>query len=108
MYIKDAARATLQLAAAPVEHIKMVNYLIDGVTPTPSVEQLAATVRERVPSAQIDFQLDPELQAILDHALRPVDGSRAAEEWGWQPSYDLEGIVDDFIEEMKKYPERYV
>src|SRR5947209_9499194 len=63
IYFKDAARALVQLAEAPVQNIKMVNYLIAGPTPSPSAGELAEMVRAKVPGAQIDFKPDPALQA---------------------------------------------
>ncbi|HOW57904.1 MAG TPA: NAD-dependent epimerase/dehydratase family protein, partial [Smithellaceae bacterium] len=41
MYFKDAALSVIQLAKAPRENIKMVNYLIAGVKPVASAQELA-------------------------------------------------------------------
>ncbi len=32
--------------------------------------------------------------------VRPLDDSRAREEWGWAPSYDLEKIVTAFLAKL--------
>ena len=53
MYYKEAARALVKLGQAPVENIKAVNYLVVGVTPTPSAGEIAETVRERVPGSPL-------------------------------------------------------
>ena len=87
MYYKDAARAMIELGRASIENIKTVNYLVDGVKPTPTAAQLADTVRRAIPGAQINFAPDRELQLILDQLLRPIDDNRARTEWGWQPLY---------------------
>jgi threonine 3-dehydrogenase len=107
MYYKDAAQAMIQLGQAPLEHIKTVNYLVDGLKPTPTAAQLADTVRRVIPGAAIDFAPNEELQLLLDQLLRPIDDSRARAEWGWQPAYDQAAIVTDFLTELRKYPERY-
>ena len=107
LYFKDAARAIVKLAEAPVENIKTVNYLLAGITPTPSAEELAEAVRARVPAAQIDFNPDPDLQAIMDELLRPLDDSCAQQEWNWKTEYDLERMVDDFLRELQLNPLRY-
>ena len=39
--------------------------------------------------------------------MRPIDDTRARTKWGWSPSYDLDAMVDDFLEEMRIHPERY-
>jgi nucleoside-diphosphate-sugar epimerase len=107
MYFKDAAMAMVKLGEAPLENIKMINYLIAGAVPIASAQELADLVREKVPTAQITFEPDLDLQEILDKLLLPTDDRFAREEWGWQPEYDQERIVDDFLEEMKTNPARY-
>jgi len=107
LYYKDAARAAVKLARTPIDSIKMVNYVLSGVTPTPSAAELAQAVRNRVPGAQISFDSDEELQAILDKTLLPIDEKYAREEWGWKPEYGIQEMVDDFILELKENEQRY-
>jgi nucleoside-diphosphate-sugar epimerase len=107
MYYKDAARAMIQLGAAPVEEIKTVNYLVDGVKPTPTAGRLAEIVRSRISGAQITFEPNTIMQAVIDQAIRPLDDRRARDEWNWQPAYDQEAIVDDFLVELRDHHERY-
>lgn len=107
IYFKDAARAIVKLADAPAESIKMVNYVVSGAPPIATAQELVALVKARIPSAQIDFKPDLELQKILDKSLLPLDDSIARREWGWEPQYDQARIVDDFLEEMKRHPEFY-
>lgn len=96
LYYKDAARAALDLAAAPSDWIKAINYLVDGPTPTPSAGEIADAVRAKLPGAQISF--DPNAgqagNARLSDAL-------AREEWGWVPSYDLDAMIEDMITELR-------
>ena len=100
MYIKDAALATVQLAQAPPQAITTVNYLVNGVTPTPSAGELADRVRSRIPGARIAFEPDAGIQQLIQESLRPLDDRRARREWGWEPRYDLETLVDDFLREL--------
>lgn len=104
MYIKEAAEASLQLAAAPLERIETVNYVVDGAKPTPSAGELAAAVRAEIPNARIEFESDPEIQPWIDSVVRPLDDSRARAEWGWQPTWDLAGMVRDFLAEVRDRP----
>jgi len=106
MYIKEAARATVQLASAPVEQIKTVTYLIDGKKPMPSAQELADAVRGKLPEAQITFQPDLEIQRVIDNVL-PLDDHNARQEWGWEPTYTLERMVADFLDELRTNPQRY-
>ena len=100
MYIKEAAEATVRLAEAPPERIETVNYLVDGRKPTPTAAEIAEAVRARIPDARIDFDPDPELQPLLDGLGRPIDDSRAREEWGWRPTFDIVAMVDDFLQTL--------
>jgi threonine 3-dehydrogenase len=107
MYFKDSARAIVMLGEAPVENIKMVNYIIAGPTPAASAQELVDLVRSKVPGARIEFQVDEKRQKIIDGFTKPLDDGVARREWGWKPDYDPQRIVEDFLEEMKMHPHRY-
>lgn len=107
LYYKDAAAALVKLSQAPVEDIKMVNYLITGFNPPASAADLAEIVKAKIPGAKVDFAPDPEIQKVITGFLRPLDDSIARAEWGWTPEYDQERIVEDMLMELKNHPERY-
>ena len=104
MYIRDAALATVHLAQAAPQAITTVNYLVNGVTPTPSAGELADAVRSRIAGAQIEFKPDPNIQQLIQESLLPLDDRRARQEWGWQPTFDLENLVDDFLRNLTNHP----
>jgi len=99
LYYKDAAKAALDLAAASLESIKTMNYLVDGVRPTPTAGELADAVRARRPDARITFDPDPAAAISLSRNLR-IDDAVARSEWGWEPAFGLEAMIDDFLSEM--------
>lgn len=107
IYFKDAAQSIVSLAAAPADCIEMVNYVLDGVPPTPSAEEIVRMVRKRLPDAEITFQVDEQVQTMLDRAIVPIDDSCARREWGWEPEYGIEAMVDDFLRELTDHPQRY-
>ena len=107
IYFKDAALAIIRLAEAPIADIKMVNYVIAGVTPVLSAQELAGIVKARVPAAQIEFKPNPETQKVVGNLMWPIDDGIARKEWGWKCEYDQERMVDDFINEMEAHPQRY-
>jgi len=96
MYITEAATATVQLARAPRENIKMVNYLVDGAKPTPTAGDIADAVRAKVPGARIDFVADPTKPALHGRS-QAIDDSHARDDWGWKPTHDLIRMIDDFV-----------
>ncbi|MEM8925963.1 MAG: NAD-dependent epimerase/dehydratase family protein [Actinomycetota bacterium] len=99
LYYKDAARAAIELAAAPIEAIRSINYLVDGPPPTPTAGQLADAIRRRVPEAEISFDPDaPEAAALRRNLL--LDDAAARREWGWAPAYDLDAMIDDLVNEV--------
>jgi len=106
VYYKEAGRAMVELAQAPRDAIRSVNYNLGGVQPETTMGQLAAAVRARIPDARIDFQPDPAIQPLFEKR-HPLDDSRARAEWGWAPTMDHEAMVDDFITEVRNHPERY-
>ena len=95
LYYKDAARAALDLAAAPFDDIQAITYLVGGPGTTPNAGEIAAAVQAKFPNAQITF--DP-------NAGRPrnlqIDDAAAQREWGWQATYDLDAMIQDMIAEL--------
>jgi len=98
MYYRDAARAAIELADAPLESIRSMNYLVDGPQPTPTAGELADAVRRQLPEADITF--DTESESSRPRTSIRIDDSAARNEWGWQPSYDVDAMVSALIEEV--------
>ena len=42
------------------------------------------------------------MSARSDADADSIDDSAASEEWGWKPSYDLEKMSDDMLENLKR------
>ena len=98
LYYQDAARAAIELSDAPTDAIKSINYLVDGVQPTPTAGELADVVRSRIPDAEINFSAPADAVA---GSVR-IDDSAAREEWGWRPNFDTAGMVDALIAEVTR------
>ncbi|MCP3989584.1 MAG: NAD-dependent epimerase/dehydratase family protein [Actinomycetia bacterium] len=94
LYYLDAARAAVELAAAPTEQIHSINYLVDGPRPTPTAGELADAVRRRIPGAVISFEPPTEGSPIREIRL---DDRAAREEWGWEPRFDVDAMIDGII-----------
>lgn len=98
LWYQDAARAAVELAAAPNESIRTINYLVDGPRPTPSAGELADAVRRRLPDAEITFEPDADSPGPRRITL---DDRAAREEWGWEPRFDLDAMIDGIIEAQR-------
>ncbi len=107
VYIKEAGQAAVQLAAAPVEDIKTVNYNLAGVKPTPTAREMADIVRANLPDAQIEFDSESALGGAVARGPLNMDDSRAREEWGWNPTFTYDDMVKATIKELRENPERY-
>jgi threonine 3-dehydrogenase len=106
LYFRDAARAMVELGEAPLEGINTIVYLLAGIKPVLTAQELANMVRRRIPGAEISFAPDPSLQGVF--VTLPTDDSNAKREWNWKPMYDHERSVDDFLQELRLHPQRYI
>jgi threonine 3-dehydrogenase len=98
IHVKDVARALIELAAAPSEAIKAVNYNVLGPIPSPSAQELVDAVKAKISAPGLTFEVNEEFQKLLDtNIVKPFDDSRARNEWGWKPRFTLDAIVDDFM-----------
>lgn len=99
MYYKDAAKAAVDLAAAPIDSIRAMNYLVDGAGATPTAGEMADAVRTRFPDAEITFNIVPE-EAIDPNRKLLISDALAQSEWGWEAAFDLDAMIDDFVASM--------
>ena len=108
LYFKDAARALIRLAEAPIENIQMICYLLGGIKPMSSAKELVAEIQKHFPQAQLSFKPD-SLSMAFHTSLQGIrwEDSVAEREWGWRAEHSLETAIADFYEEMKSHPERY-
>jgi nucleoside-diphosphate-sugar epimerase len=99
MYMEDAIRATIDLMEAPAEKVKIRSaYNVAGISFNP--EEIAASIRKHIPTFSISYQPDFR-QAIADSWPQSIDDTRAREDWGWQPNYDLDKMTAVMLENIK-------
>lgn len=96
MYMPDAIKAAIDLMQADGQRLIHRNgYNITAMSFSP--EELAAAIRKRLPDFVMNYDVDPVRQAIAESWPRHMDDSSARQEWGWQPEYDLDAMVDDML-----------
>jgi nucleoside-diphosphate-sugar epimerase len=99
MYMPDALRAIVGLMEADPKRLRHRNaFNITAMQFTPA--ELAAEIRRRMPSFEIEYKVDPVRQAIADSWPRSMDDGAAREEWGWRPTFELAGMIDDMLEKL--------
>lgn len=95
IYYQDLLKAVVQLLAAPAERLSRRVYNLQGLSPT--AQQIADAIRQRLPSCQLDFQPTPPIANLIDSWPTEFDDAAARRDWHWQPTYHLETMADDFI-----------
>ncbi len=101
MYMPDAIRAMIELMEADADHLTHRNaYNVTAMSITP--EELAAEIRKHIPAFVIDYDVDPERQAIADSWPRSLDDSAARADWGWAPEFDLPAMTQDMLDRLRK------
>jgi len=99
LYVDDAVRSLIDLAAAPASQLSRRTYGIGGFSP--SALDVVGAVRAHVPGARLEFAPDPETTAIVQSWPRVLSGAAAAADWGWKPRYTLEGTIPDFVARVR-------
>ena len=98
VYIKDAARAIYELAAAADAPRRIYNIGSGRVV----ASGLVQAVKARIPDAQFSFKPDPMVMAIVAGIKDwRISCRRAEEDLGWLPSFTVDQMVDDIIESAR-------
>jgi nucleoside-diphosphate-sugar epimerase len=101
LYMPDALQATTQLMEADPSkliHRNAFNITCMSFTPT----ELFDKIKQRIPSATFDYKIDPVKAQISASWPNKMDDSCARKEWGWNPKWDIDAMVDDMLSAIKK------
>lgn len=101
LYMDDAVRGTIALMDAPEENLSIrSSYNLAGLSFTP--EQLGAEIKKILPNFELSYVDNDPRQAIADSWPKSINDQQAREDWGWQPSFTLEEMSRDMIENLKE------
>jgi nucleoside-diphosphate-sugar epimerase len=99
LYMDDAIRATLELMFTNPDKIQVrTSYNLAGMSFSPA--EIAASIQKHIPDFSISYNPDFR-QAIADSWPQSIDDSKAREEWGWKPNFDLEGMTEDMLMHLR-------
>ena len=100
MYMDDAIRATLELMDAPRESLQEARggYNIEGCSF--NVTELVTSIQRHLPDFTCTFTPD-ERQSYADSWPDEVEDDIARAEWGWNPAFDLDAIVDAMFKGLR-------
>lgn len=96
LYMPDALNAATQVMEAdPYKLVHRNSFNVTSMSFTP--EQLFTAIRKRVPSFTWDYNIDPVKAQISASWPDCLDDSCAREEWGWNPQWGLDEMIDDML-----------
>ena len=99
MHMEDAIRATREIMEASADEVKLRTcYNIAAMNFDP--KGLAAEIKARIPDFEISYNPDFR-QDIAATWPRSIEDSPARNDWSWKEKYDLKGLVDNMIENLK-------
>ncbi len=99
MYMPDAVAGLVDLALAPRTRLRRHVYNIAAFSPR--ADEIARSVQRALPGVRIDFEPDPERQAILDSWPRALDDTAARTDWSFRPRFDLDAMTDDLVPKVR-------
>ncbi len=101
MAMSDAVKSLLLLMDAPRENLTCPVYNIVAFSLTAG--EFRDWTQKSFSGARITFEPDARRQGIVDSWPEDLDDSKAREEWGWKPDYDVERFFNEyFLPEIRK------
>ena len=96
LYMPDALDATIQVMEAdPSKLIHRNSFNITAMSFTP--KQLFSAIARRIPDFTATYNIDPVKDQISASWPDCLDDSCARNEWGWNPKWGMEEMVDDML-----------
>lgn len=103
MAMPDAIKALLDLVNAPSESLTRRVYNVCAFNP--SAAEFHKRLKMAFPDLRVTYDPHPQRQAIVDSWPRDVDDALARDEWGWEPDYDLDRALSEYL--LPTITERY-
>jgi nucleoside-diphosphate-sugar epimerase len=101
MYMDDAIEGIVKLMNADADRLEHRNsFNITAMSFEP--EQIAASIRRRIPDFELKYDVDPVRQGIANSWPNSIDDSDARKEWDFSPSFDLDKMTDEMLERLSE------
>ncbi len=99
MYMEDAVNATVQIMQVNANQINIrTSYNLSAMNFTP--KELASAIHQHLPHFTMTYKTDYK-QAIADSWPDSIDDTKAREDWGWLPNYNLSKMTKDILENLQ-------
>ncbi|MEZ7885271.1 MAG: NAD-dependent epimerase/dehydratase family protein [Bacteroidales bacterium] len=101
LYMPDALNACTQLMEADPSKLQHRNsFNVTAMSFTPVI--LFEAIKKRIPEFTYDFDIDPIKAEISSSWPNYMDDSCARAEWGWNPKWDMESMIDDMLKVLSE------
>ena len=98
MYMDDAIHATISLMEADASALQIrSSYNLGAMSFTP--KELADCIKRHIPEFEINYITDFR-QDIANSWPASVDDSKASQDWGWEPTFDLEKTTEEMLRNL--------
>lgn len=99
MYMPDALNAIINLMEADSASLKHRNaFNVTAMSAEP--EDFATAIKNHIPNFTLDYNVDPDRQAIANSWPNAIDASAAKEEWGFKAEYDITKMTADMLAKL--------
>lgn len=99
MYMDDAVKATIDLMQTDADKIKVrSSYNVSAISFSP--EMIYQEILKRYPDFKINYSPDFR-QVIADSWPNSIDDTNARGDWGWQPDFNLEKMVNTMLDNLE-------
>src|SRR5208337_989117 len=100
LFMPDAIKSTINLMESDASKLSLKSsYNMGGMSFTP--KQLTDEIKKHIPSFEIIYKPDFR-QNIADSWPQSIDDSVARHDWGFKYTYDLSGLTEIMILEVKR------
>lgn len=99
MYMDDAINGTIKLMEADSSKITIrTSYNFAGISFSP--DELVAEIQKLIPEFSATYEPN-HTQTIADSWPTSIDDSVARKDWGWQPEFDLAGMTEEMMKNLR-------
>ncbi|SJN20261.1 UDP-glucose 4-epimerase related protein [Sphingobacterium sp. JB170] len=100
LYMEDAVAGTIALMDAAQEQLTVrSSYNLGGISFTPA--EIAEEITKILPNFEMSYVENDPRQAIADSWPASIEDTVAQEDWNWKPTFDLQAMTKDMIENLK-------
>ena len=97
LYMPDALNVCSQLMEAdPTRLIHRNSFNVTAMSFCPA--DLYDDIKKRIPEFTMDYEINPVMKAIAASWPDSMDDSCARNEWGWNPAWNRQMMVDDMLQ----------